>query len=137
MPFWATPKETMEQKLDRLMQKKEPTFQERLLQLIQESGMDYVTFYKNAWMDRKLFSQIKRNPDYRPAKRTIFAMIVALKLEVPVAKDLLARAGYAFSPADNFDRIMLFFLENRVFDYGKINTALKRYNIPMMNGVYR
>ncbi len=137
MPFWATPKETIEQKLDRLMQTKEPTFQERLLQLIEESGMDYITFYKKANIDRKLFSQIKRNQDCRPAKRTIFAMIFALKLDVPTAKDLLARAGFAFSPVDNFDRIMLFFLDNRVFDIEKINTALKRYKVPLMNGCYK
>ena len=127
----------MEEKLERLLKMPELTFQQRLLQLIEESGMDYITFYKKTGMDRKLFSQIKLNEDYRPKKKTIVAMIFTLKLDLQNAQDLLARAGYAFSPVDTFDRIVCFYIENNDYNVRHVNNMLARHHEPQLGGGFK
>ena len=42
------------------------TFQQRLFQLIDERGLDDVTVYKKANIDRKVFSRIRCKADYKP-----------------------------------------------------------------------
>lgn len=115
--------------LDDLLQKKSETFQERLLQLIDERGMDDVTFYKKANVDRKLFSHVRCNKNYKPAMKTAVAFAIALELDKPAMVDLLARAGLAFSPSSKFDLIISFFVEKRIYDICEINAALFQYGL--------
>ena len=73
------------------------TFQQRLFELIDASGMDDVTVYKKANIDRKVFSRIRCKEDYRPKKKTAVAFAIALELDMPTTVDLLSRAEIAFS----------------------------------------
>ena len=100
------------------------TFQQKLFELIDKSGMDDVTVYKRANVDRKVFSTIRCHVDYKPKKKTAVALAIALKLDLPAMQDLLARAGFAFSPSDKFDLIIAYCVENKVYDIYKVNTAL-------------
>ena len=108
------------------------TFQQRLFHLIDESGMDDVTVYKKANIDRKLFSRIRCKPDYRPTKKTALAFAVALELSIADTIDLLARAEIAFSPSSRFDLIVIYFLSHRNYDIFEINAALFRYGEPTL-----
>ena len=103
------------------------TFQQRLFQLIKESGMDEVSVYKRANIDRKVFSKIRCNQDYRPAKRTAVAFAIALKLDMQTMQDLLSRAEIAMSPSSIFDLIISYFITNRNYDIFQINAALFEY----------
>ncbi|MBQ2516228.1 MAG: hypothetical protein II543_03095, partial [Desulfovibrio sp.] len=49
------------------------SFYNQLLRIIQEKNLDQVEVYKNARIDRKLFSKIRCIPDYIPAKKTILS----------------------------------------------------------------
>ena len=102
------------------------TFQERLLELIKEKNADEVTVYKNANIDRKLFSRIRCNKDYTPSKNTVLALAIALRLNLDETQDLLVRAGLALSPSITFDIIVSFFIENEIYDISTINIALFR-----------
>ncbi|MEE3422441.1 MAG: macro domain-containing protein [Succinimonas sp.] len=112
--------------LTRKMNSGSKTFQERLLELIKEKNADEVTVYKNANIDRKLFSRIRCNKDYTPSKNTVLALAIALRLNLDETQDLLVRAGLALSPSITFDIIVSFFIENQIYDISKINIALFR-----------
>ena len=108
------------------------TFQQRLFELIDESGMDDVSVYKKANIDRKVFSRIRCKEDYRPTKRTAVAFAIALRLDMPTMLDLLSRAEIAFSPSSKFDLIITYFVSNGVYDIFEINAALFQYGQPIL-----
>ena len=113
--------------LDEVLGSEEDTFQQRLFKLIDESGMDDVTVYKKANIDRKVFSRIRCKEDYKPKKKTAVAFAIALELDMPTMLDLLSRAEIAFSPSNKFDLIITYFITNKVYDIYEINAALFKY----------
>ena len=118
--------------LDEILGSAGETFQQRLLNLIDASGMDDVTVYKKANIDRKVFSRIRCKADYKPKKKTAVAFAVALELDLPTTLDLLSRAEIAFSPSNRFDLIVTYFITNRVYDIFEINAALFKYGQPSL-----
>ncbi|WP_350455037.1 hypothetical protein [Slackia heliotrinireducens] len=107
-------------------------FGERLLDAIDARGLDDATVYKRAGVDRRLFSKIRSNPDYRPSKNTALALAVALEMDIDETCDLLGSAGLALSDASRFDLIVKFFILNGRFDRFEINEALYRYGESML-----
>ena len=108
------------------------TFQQRLFRLIDERSLTDVEVYKKANLDRKLFSKIRCNADYRPKKITAVALAVALELSLDETKDLLSRAEMALSPSSKFDLIITYFLEREVYDVYTINVALFQHGQPLL-----
>lgn len=108
------------------------TFQERLLRLIDERGLSDVEVYKQANLDRKLFSKIRCNPQYKPKKKTALALAIALHLNLDETKDLLGRAELALSPSSVFDLIIEYFIVNEVYDIYTINVALFQHRQPLL-----
>lgn len=108
------------------------TFQQRLFKLIDESGMDDVTVYKKANIDRKVFSRIRCKEDYKPKKKTAVAFAIALNLDMPTMLDLLSRAEIAFSPSNKFDLIISYFVSHKIYDIYEINAALFKYDQPIL-----
>ncbi len=118
--------------LDEVLDSSEDSFQQRLFKLIDESGMDDVTVYKKANIDRKVFSRIRCKEDYKPKKKTAVAFAIALQLDMPTMLDLLSRAEIAFSPSNKFDLIITYFITNKVYDIYEINAALFKYGQPIL-----
>ena len=110
--------------LDEALAHLDTGFSETLLKLIDRSGKKDAEVYKKANVDRKLFSKIRNNPDYKPSKPTAVAFAIALELSLPETRDLIARAGYALSPSSKFDVIIEYFIMKRDYDIFKINEAL-------------
>ena len=108
------------------------TWQESLLRMIDERGYTDAEVYKRAGADRKLFSKIRSNAEYRPKKPTAVAFALALRLSLDETKDMLARAGFALSPSSRFDLIVEFFIDNGVYDLSVINEALYDHGEPLL-----
>ena len=118
--------------LDQMLNGAGDTFQQRLFKLIDASGMDDVSVYKKANIDRKVFSRIRCKADYKPSKKTAVAFAVALQLGMQEMLDLLACAGIAFSPSDKFDLIITYCVQHRIYDIFEINAILFEYGQPIL-----
>ena len=103
-------------------------FSETLLRLIDRSGKKDSEVYKKANVDRKLFSKIRNNPDYKPSKTTAIAFAIALELDLDELKDLIGRAGFALSRSNRFDVIIEFFVTRGNYDVFEINEALLAFD---------
>jgi hypothetical protein len=110
--------------LDEIVNHVGETFSEMLFRLIAEKGQSEPEVYKRANLDRKLFSKIRSNVNYKPSKNTALALAVALELNLDQTADLLRRAGYALSPCSRFDLIVEYFIREGNYNIFEINEAL-------------
>lgn len=123
----------LDRELARLLANKEAkTFSEKLFQLIEEKGMEDVDVYKNANLDRKLFSKLRRK-NYKPSKNTVLALAFSLELTLEETEELLKYAGLALAPNKRFDLIVKFCLKNNVHNIYDVNAALFKYTDETLN----
>lgn len=112
------------------------TFSDFLLHLIDKKNLKDSTVYKKAGISKQLFSIIRSDRYYVPKKKTVFAFILALELEMDTAKDLLKKAGYSFA---NFptDIAVKIFIEKKIYNLVDVNIYLqelidKGYNVELL-----
>lgn len=107
-------------------------FSETLLHLIDRTGKKDSEIYKKGNVDRKLFSKIRNNIDYKPSKATALAFAFALELDINETKDFIGRAGFALSHSSKFDVIVEYFLVNRNYDVFELNEVLFAFDQPLL-----
>lgn len=118
--------------LDDLLNALDEPFSTTLLALIDARGMTDAQVYKRANMSRQLFSKIRSDASYRPTKKTILALSVALELSLDETGDLLRRAGFALSRSNKADIIVEYFIKRGVYDIFTINEALYSFDQPLL-----
>lgn len=112
-----------------LVVKLDRSFAEELFCLIDQKGLTDVECYKRSNVDKKTFSKIKCNKNYRPSKETAVSFAIGLHLTINEAERLLSTAGLCLSPSYTFDVIIRYFLTygcyNTIHD---VNEALYQYD---------
>ncbi len=104
-----------------------PSFHDKLFELIEKAHLVNKDVWKRANLDRKLFSKIQCNKNYHPKKKTVFALCIALQLNLEESKDLLARADWAFSPSSKVDLIVQKAIIDKHYDIMELNITLFKY----------
>lgn len=113
--------------LDDILDRKDESFSAMLLRMIDEKGLKDSEVYKQANIDRRLFSKIRGDEDYVPSRKTAISFCLALQLTMDEAKKLLATAGYTLSSSSRFDLIIMYLIENCEYNIHFANIVLDDY----------
>lgn len=105
----------------------EPSFSDKLLELIREKGLNEVDVYKKADIDRRHFSKIRSSSSYRPKKDTVILLCLSMELTYEESQDLLTRAGLALSHSSKQDIIAEYFLRHGIYDVLFYKEVLYKY----------
>lgn len=95
-----------------------------------KKGIKKGQFFAASNITRATFSNMKLHPDRAPKKNTVLACAIGLKLDIDQAKDLLLRAGMAFSKHYPTDNLVEQCIRNRMYNIDEINYKL--YSMDLM-----
>ncbi len=101
----------------------EPSFAQAMIHYIDSHSMTDPDVYKRANITKQNYYKIKMEKSH-PKKPTVLALCVAMRLDLRNTVELLALAGYAFSPAVRADLIVRYFISTGVYDIMEINSVL-------------
>ena len=118
--------------LQELIETPAETFQDKLFNMIKTKNLDEVEIYKRANISRQLFSKIRSEKNYHPAKNTIFSLAIGMKLNIDETSELLDIAGYTFTSASKTDLIIQYFLHHNNHNIFAINEVLYKYELEIL-----
>ena len=110
--------------------KPDKTFQEKLMEYVNSSGLKRKDIYEEIGMTKQHFSKIANDKYYQPGKDTALALCVILKLNYEDSADLLSRAGFSFSKSSKRDLVIEYALKNGINDFSEIHDNLVARNLP-------
>jgi hypothetical protein len=111
------------------IKKVEESFSDKLMQIIREKKLNEVEVYKKADLDRRHFSKIRSNPDYRTTKETVILLCLSMELNYEETTDLLNRAGYSLSKSSKQDLIAQYFIQRNIYDILLYKEILFEYGL--------
>lgn len=118
---------------DDLFQNMDKGFAETLFAYIDRKGITDVECYKKSNVDKKTFSKIKCNKDYRPSKLTAVSFAIGLRLNLDETNHLLSTVGMCLSHANKFDVIIEYFVKTGNYkDVFEVNEVLYKFDQPLL-----
>lgn len=118
---------------DELFRNMDKGFGETLFCYIDRKGITDVECYKKSNVDKKTFSKIKCNKDYRPSKLTAISFAIGLRLNLEETNHLLSTVGMCLSHASKFDVIIEYFVKSGNYkDIFEVNEVLYKFDQPLL-----
>jgi hypothetical protein len=88
-----------------------------------QKEMPHGKVYKRAYIDRRVYNNfISKN--LRPNKRNAIAIGIALELESEEMREFLFSAGYCLTNYSVFDLVVMYCIENCIYDINVVNALL-------------
>lgn len=116
--------------LDEMLRDMDKGFAETLFDYIDKKGLSDVECYKRANVDKKTFSKIKCNKNYRPSKITAVSFAIALRLDKRETEHLLNTVGMSLSRSSKFDLIIEYFITTGNYkDIFEVNEVLYQFDV--------
>lgn len=100
---------------------------DKLFYYVNQKNLKDSDVYKNALIDKRLYSKIITDKSYKPCKDTIISLSIGLKLNLVETVDFLDSCGYTLSHSNPRDIILEYFIKNEIHDIIEINITL--YNL--------
>ena len=107
-------------------------FRNLVLQKMEELDLDSQTLYKRAGIDRKLFSKLKTDPDYRPNKNTAIRYCLGFHLSETETDEWMKSAGYWLSNTSEFDLAIRYCIDKKIYDPIDVNILLEALKEPLL-----
>lgn len=124
-PAPSAGKESLADKMDKM----DASFSDTLMALIYATGEKPSSIYHKACVSKQVFSKINSNSHYQPLKATAIAFCLALELDLEEAQELLARAGFTLSKSSLSDVIIMYCIENKIYNVMMVNEMLFEYDL--------
>ena len=109
----------------------EETWQETVLRLIDEKDLKDSYVYKKSNISKQTFSKIRSNVNYQPNKDTAIQICFGLELDIDNSLDLLGKAGYTLSRGIYRDLVIIYFIENKLYNIDRLNLYLEELNMKL------
>lgn len=99
--------------------------------LIQKGFTARSEVYKASGISKYTFSKLMNYKlEHRPSKDTLAALAIGLKLNLDEAEELYNQAGYHLGNSDFVDKVVSFFIQEKVYDIDEVNYCLLYYGYP-------
>jgi len=105
-------------------ERKSETFSTILERQRKEKKMTAAQLYNGAWIKKQLYSKIMGERNYHPSKNTVIAFSMSLRLDRSGMDELLESAGYLLSNSSIADLVILFCLDQGLYDLHDVNALL-------------
>lgn len=108
--------------------KLDESFAVKLFKLIDAKKMTDVECYKKANVSKQTWYKIMNEKGYKPNKKTVISFAVALGLSLDETQDLLKSVGFVLSNSSMFDVIIMYCIDNGIYDVLEIDSVLFKYD---------
>ena len=111
----------------------EETFSMKLLSIIDKKELKDPYVYKKAQVDRRVFSTLRKDDNYKPTKKTAISLCLALELSYEETQDLLSRAGLTLSRSNKFDIVIEWCIKNKKYNIIEVNIILFNHDLELLS----
>ena len=120
--------------IEKAEKKMDAPFQKQLFDYIDCKKLNDVDVYKKANIDRRLFSKIRSNENYRPSKDTVIALCISMKLTLEESEVLLKSVGASLSNSILRDVIIKACIKYEIYNIDDVDLLLIERNLePLSN----